>query len=113
MTTHFSPDAKGWVVRMTSNSGHVSWWYGPDRGWGTTSGPLDYSVAVWNTKREATAAARRLRRPGMAVEKVGDAVSFAIEQCDQRKASALAGNHPDRQRIADANDKAKAYLEQI
>jgi hypothetical protein len=108
MTTPFSPDAKGWVVRSTNPStGHVSWWYGPDRGWGTTYGPLDHSVAVWRTKREATNAARL---PTLTVEKVADAVAFAIAECDRRKEAVLAGDRPDRQSIADANDQAKAYL---
>lgn len=109
--TRFSPSAKGWVVRLTSDT-HVSWWYGPQHGWGTTSGPLDYSVAVFPTKKEAVAQARQMGwRRNLTVERVADAVAFEITRCDERKASALAGTHPDRKRIAASNDKVKRYLQ--
>jgi hypothetical protein len=112
VTTHFSPDAKGWVVRWTTGTGHVGWWYGPDHGWGTTSGGLDYSVALWDTKREAVAAIRQLGpRRGLTPMKVADAVAFSIAECERRKADVLAGDHPDRLSIAAANDRTKAYLE--
>lgn len=117
--TRFDPTAKGWVVRIVTRfNGHqiASWWYGPAHGWGTTSGPLDYDVAVWPT-RKAAEDARAVwgrRRPSCGdqiVERVADAVAFAIVECDRGKAAVLAGDRPDRAEIAEANDRAKAYLQ--
>jgi len=117
VTTHFNPQAQGWVVRNTTqigNSFHHSWWYGPKHGWGTTSGPLDYSVEVFRTKREATEALRSVYgRSGGAnieVERVANAVAFELTECERRKTEVLAGDRPDRGSIADANDRSAAYL---
>lgn len=112
--TQFSPNAKGWVVRTTrtyKDHTHTAWWFGPHHGWGTTSGGLDYSVAVFPTKKEATAVARRYGVRGATVERVADAVAFEIAECDRRKEDVLASDRPDRQEIADANDRTKAYLQ--
>ena len=52
-STRWSAGIVGWVVesrdsRHTKNgTQHVSWWYGPDHGFGTTWGPLDESTRVW------------------------------------------------------------------
>lgn len=52
-STRWSAGIVGWVVesrdsRHTKNgTPHVSWWYGPDHGFGTTWGPLDGSTRVW------------------------------------------------------------------
>lgn len=60
----FDPtDPTGFVVRSTviydgSDHESVSYWYGPDNGWGTTWGGLDGSVAVWPTKALAELAFR-------------------------------------------------------
>lgn len=48
----------------------VSFWYGPNHGWGTTSGDLDYSVRVWNSKTKVELAMKRVGmkgRPGVRV----------------------------------------------
>ena len=111
----FYPDAKGWVVRLTQTykdrQPHVSWWYGPNHGWGRTSGPLDYSVAVFDTKKEATQSARQFDWHNFLVERVADAVAFEITECDRRKVAVLAGDRSDKKEIAAANDRTKAYLQ--
>ena len=59
---HYEPGAAGWVIRseavVDNGKKHVSWWYGPDHGWGTTWGGLDYSVRVWRLRRQALDAFR-------------------------------------------------------
>lgn len=57
--------AAGWVVvnsYISEKTGRTSytWWYGPDSGWGTTSGPLGYAVAVFPTRHDAEMALRRV-----------------------------------------------------
>lgn len=70
MSVHYTPDVTGFVVwKMHSGSDHRAYWYGPDSGWGTTYGPLDYSVRVF-----ATEAGARLRLPaGCRVTSVDEA----------------------------------------
>lgn len=87
-------ESRGFVVRgqFPTPSEYYAWWYGPDHGWGTTWGGLDYSVHVFATRREATAAVRAQglghRRP--IVETVQEAVAFAIEQTKHRREAAVA-----------------------
>lgn len=70
---HYTPGCEGWVlrdeVRYPAPRGlHVSWWYGPDHGFGTTYGSLGYSTAVFPTRLAAEEAYRtiygKLRRTG-------------------------------------------------
>jgi hypothetical protein len=37
----------------------LSFWYGPNHGWGTTTGPLDSSVRVWDSKTKVELALKR------------------------------------------------------
>lgn len=56
-----SGDRSGFVVACVSRSipGLTTYWYGPDHGWGTTSGGRDdYAVATF-TSRNAAEAKRR------------------------------------------------------
>jgi hypothetical protein len=63
---HYTKQSGGWLVKArysgTRKDGtpfeHFTYWYGPDHGWGTTSGPLDYSAAWFRTKADAEAALR-------------------------------------------------------
>lgn len=58
---HYTPGCSGWVIRdaiaasphLKPGTVHVSWWYGPDHGWGVTYGTLSYSVAVFPTRKAA------------------------------------------------------------
>jgi len=51
----YSGQTRGYVVQSVrdlpredgTTFRHVAYWYGADHAWGTTSGPLDYSVAVY------------------------------------------------------------------
>lgn len=87
MTEHYKPGASGWVVRNsfdlwdgTRHVPFVSWWYGPDHAYGTTSGALDYSVAVFPTKRAAADAVRstfgRLVASRHTIERVAEAEGY-------------------------------------
>lgn len=63
MTTKLTETATGWVMRdetTLTKTGrvHVSYWYGPNHGWGRTFGGLDYSVAVFPTRKAAEQAWR-------------------------------------------------------
>lgn len=115
---NFEPEAKGWVVRRTykyaGKPEHASWWYGADHGFGTTSGPLDYCVAMFRTKREgfeAIAALYGVPLPvGTKVERVVDAVAFELERLAESRARVLEGDRQDKQQIADACERSIAYL---
>ena len=53
---------KRWIVRATRKlptGTVVTYWQGPARGWGTTSGPLD-EAAEWTTKHAAETALRKV-----------------------------------------------------
>lgn len=57
-----------WVMRdarpITRRDGtevpHVSWWYGPDHGFGRSFGPLDFCVEKFSTRKEAETAWREV-----------------------------------------------------
>lgn len=57
----------GWVVEsrhmLTGKDGvareHITYWYGPDHGFGTTSGALESSAPVWPTRKAAEQALRK------------------------------------------------------
>lgn len=106
----------GWVVRIPPGEAYrsSSWWYGPGSGWGTTYGRLDRCVIVFHTKRDAQGAVRQVYGKVVTtrhhIERVRDAVDLAILEAQARKHEVLAGDRPDRQRIADANDEHVAYL---
>lgn len=94
--TEYDPDnPKGWVVRSEADyprkdggtRTHVSWWFGPDHGFGNTWGslwldrerwPHTLEVAVWPTKKAATEARRALgRRKGVTIQRLADAIKEA------------------------------------
>lgn len=102
-------DSRGFVVRgrfvIPGKNGapdheHHSWWYGPDHGWATTWGRLDYSVHVFATRTSARAALREAgigrasRHP--VVMAVQDAVAFEIDHAKERRAAAVAEGRTDR-----------------
>jgi len=114
--TRFSPDAKGWVVRRSfqlPKGVHQQWWCGPDDGQWLTAGALD-AVAVFATKTDAERAYRTLygrQRGRVTVERVAEAVAFAIEQARNTRGRVLAGNHPRKAEIAQENLDVIAYLQ--
>lgn len=94
-------ESRGFVVRgrfATPAKGdrpereHWSWWYGPDHGWGTTWGPLDYSVHVFASRPAARTAATSLLHPvrRAVVVPVQDAIAWAIEDAKERREAAVA-----------------------
>lgn len=60
---------RGFVVRSHTkfkrpdgrDHSHTTWWYGPNHGWGTTFGGLDYSVEVFPSRQAANAAIAQYR----------------------------------------------------
>lgn len=62
--------------RDRTEAPHVSWWYGPDHGWGSTFGPLDFCVAKFPTRKAAEAAWRSVYgslRRGTTAQRLADA----------------------------------------
>lgn len=114
----------GWVGRIgrpgTNDRIRVSWWYGPDHGWGTTSGPLEYSTAVFATKAALVEAARKVYgrtwAQTMTPVRVADAeeenfdrwISWWIEQC--AKADVKPDNKlPDKTIATRINNRHDTY----
>lgn len=105
----FTPGATGWVVRVLHER-IDTWWYGPARGWGTTSGKLDDSVALFPTRRAAETALRSVygavRSAAHHVERTDQAVEYAVGQARRRAESA------ERSDVRQANLDRIAYLTQ-
>lgn len=93
----YEPGRAGWVIRWAvevpqTGRTAVSYWYGPDHGWGQTWGGLDYSVAVFPTRKAAEVAWRSVYhgrpRPGRGPIRVADAEA---ETAMRREAARVRG----------------------
>lgn len=117
----YRPGIDGWVVesrrslpptsKIPEPRLHVSWWYGPDHGWGTTWGPLDPSVRVFATFGDATAAAARVGLP-IGKAKGDETVIRKVDAAERDELDRVTGrlhryaaeglDHPDADLIIDA-----------
>lgn len=113
-TENFTPDmTKGWMIRSSfeHGKGGQSWSWLYSTGAMTGYGPLDYSALVFRTKADASDVARTLGGRQTVVERVTDSVAFEISECKRRHEKALAGDHPNKDEIAQANLDTIEYLE--
>lgn len=112
---------EGWVVedRRTLKRGdrsgtfeHVAWWYGAGHGWGNTWGPLDGSVAVFDTFGDATSAAASVGLP-IGHSKDRDTVIRPVEAAEQGARDRVAARLAEYERdgIPGDPDRAASIIE--
>lgn len=102
MADRFHSLARGFVVAragtVPSGREHTSWWYGPDHGWGTTSGPLDRSVALFASRAGARLAIQQagVGGRGYRIIPVDAAIELELDEARSHVEWVLREDRPDR-----------------